>query len=169
MNQREYQARLAELGCLQIGSGLYSKVYSIPNAFDKVIKVGELDEWPSYIQWATNNGHAGKFAPKVYSLKFHDEFYVAIMERLICTMSELKYEHGARTAQARVFNNIFNRGQCEATDIVEYVAELRRNNLSGDLHSGNWMLRQDGQLVITDPVSGGFSSARFRIKAGACL
>src|SRR5258707_15634880 len=125
MNQREYQAKLATLGCELIGHGLYSSVYSIPNTLDKVIKVGSLDEWPSYIQWATKNGHAGKFAPKVYSLKFHDEFYVAIMERLVCTINDLKYEYhgGSRTAQARVFHNIFSADQWEATDLVEYVNE----------------------------------------------
>jgi len=166
MNKRQYEDKIQALGCELLGSGLYSRVYAIPNT-DKVIKVGDLDEWPSYIKWATDNGHAGKFAPKVYALKFHDDYYVAIMERLVCTINEMRNE-GRRTDQVKAYHNLHN-ADCEALDLIGYVDELRANRLSGDLHGGNLMLRHDGQLVVTDPVSGGFSSERFRIKSGACL
>jgi hypothetical protein len=76
LHRNQYENKLRSLGCQKIGSGLYSNVFSVPNK-DLVVKVAELDPWPDYILWAAQNGHMGKFAPKVYSLKFHSGFYVA--------------------------------------------------------------------------------------------
>ncbi len=167
MQQIEYENKLRSLGCELLGKGLYSNVFSIPNT-DKVIKVGGMDKWPTYIKWATENGHAGKFAPKVYSLKFHDEFYVAIMERLVCTVGELRdAEYHSNNPQVRIFLTM-SYESCEAIDFHIYIMELQHRRWSGDLHEGNVMVRHDGQMVITDPVCG-YGSSRFRIKSGVCL
>jgi predicted unusual protein kinase regulating ubiquinone biosynthesis (AarF/ABC1/UbiB family) len=48
-----------------------------------------------------------------------------------------------------------------------FIQELRDAKLSGDIHDGNAMIRKDGQLVITDPISGVYSSSKYRIKSGA--
>ncbi len=135
-----------------------------------MIKVGGCDEWPTYIKWAIQNGHSGKFAPKVYSLKFHDEFYVAIVERLVCTINQMIGEyHGAhRTDQARAYETVWN-DDCEAVDLVAYIKDLQHVGLSGDFHGGNFMIRSDGSIVVTDPVAASCTSDKFRIKSGACL
>jgi len=168
MQQIEYENKLRSLGCELLGKGLFSNVFSIPKT-DKVIKVGRMDEWPTYIKWATENGHAGKFAPKVYSLKFYDTFYVAIMERLVCTVGEIQDQDGYYTnsLQVQIYFTMSHE-DCEASDFHSFVMELRHRRMSGDLHEGNVMVRHDGQLVITDPISG-HGSSRFRIKSGVCL
>jgi hypothetical protein len=146
-------------------------VFSVPNK-DLVVKVAELDPWPDYILWAAQNGHMGKFAPKVYSLKFHSGFYVAVMERLVCTVRQMKYADSGEYLdihpdQVQIYNNLQYPEDCEAKDLAAYVRQLRDIRLSGDLHDGNVMVRSDGQLVITDPCSGNNSSKRFRIKNAA--
>lgn len=171
LQKHEYENKLRQRGCSLIGHGLYSNVFSVPDKPDIVIKVGYLDQWPDYIKWATDHGHTGKFAPKVYSLKFHDSYYVAIMERLVCTIGEIKHPENDRYVfvpdQYFVFQNLHFADECTATDLVEYVRALRQNQLSGDLHDGNVMIRSDGSMVVTDPASGLFSSQRFRLKNGS--
>jgi hypothetical protein len=162
LQKDEYENKLRVRGCELLGSGLYSNVFSVPGKPDRAIKVAYMDVWPEYIKWATENGHAGGFAPKVYSLKFYDDYYVAVMERLVCTIGNIRYDF--KPAQVRIFETLHNADKCEAVDLVEYVRTLAQNRLSDDLHNGNVMLRSDGSMVVTDPSSGTFRSDRFRIK-----
>jgi len=171
MQRSEYENKLRALNFEHLGKGMYANVFAIPNT-DKVIKVASNDAWPDYIKWATKNGYAGKFAPKVYSLKFHDGWYVAIMERLVDTMKnfrvsseqyQLYYDHVAR----RSSDIPARSSKGKPKDLIEFVHNLRDAGLANDLHQGNVMVRKDGQLVITDPSHGGFSSERFRIKNSA--
>jgi hypothetical protein len=168
MKKCEYENKLRARGYQLIGSGLYSNVFAAPNS-DKVIKVGDYDEWPSYIQWATQKGYAGTFAPKVFSLKFHDCYYVALMERLVCTISQL-YGSGS-LEQSRLYSSVICNHDFSdaATDFIAFFQDMRKAGHHGDLHNGNVMVRHDGQVVVTDPVAGGFSSEKFRIKSGACV
>ena len=187
MQQIEYQANLVARGCEKLGSGCYGAVYSIPGT-DKVIKVGSQDQWPDYIVWATRNGYAGNFAPKVYSLKFKSfeghEYYVAIMERLVCTIGQMKLDpddnyRSVSAPQIKLHSQIENwLGQpdadrspdlVQATDLLEYVKALRLAKFTGDCHSSNVMVRHDGSLVVTDPVSYSDTGTRFRIRSGHCL
>jgi len=171
MQMSKYLNKLRALGCEKIGSGLYSNVFAVPNT-DKVIKVASGDRWPDYIHWATSNGYAGKFAPKVFSLKFYEDsdlrggiFYVAVMERLVDTINGMKSENMFHNEQVSLLYGLtsWDNSTCEATDFVAFYNELRSAGLKNDLHGANVMVRKDGQLVITDPVSGEGSS-RFRIK-----
>lgn len=173
MRKIEYENKLRARGYQLIGSGLYSNVFATPKA-DKVVKVGDMDEWPAYILWATKCGFAGTFAPKVFSLKFHDNYYVALMERLVCTIGNIsRYgdENGRNSEQVGLYNAIIQdrNSNSEATDLTAFVQAMRRAGHQGDLHDGNVMVRHDGQIVVTDPVAGYFSSSRFRIKSGACV
>lgn len=173
MQKIEYENKLRARGYQLIGSGLYSNVFATPKA-DKVVKVGDMDEWPAYILWATKSGYAGTFAPKVFSLKFHDNYYVALMERLVCTIAHIG-GYGDQTArnseQVQLYTTVIgNRDTSnEAIDFVAFVQDMRKAGHHGDLHDQNVMVRHDGQVVVTDPVSGSFSSSRFRIKSGACI
>lgn len=174
MQRDEYENKLRALGCEMIGNGYFSNVFNIPQQPDKVIKVGPADDqWPLYARWATENGHSGKFAPMIHSLKFYDGFYAAIMERLVCTVGDIRnnncYRGGKGTELQAIFNEVTGREEkTEACDLAAYVNELRALGHSNDFHDGNVMVRKDGQLVITDPFSFG-TSGRFRIKLGACL
>jgi hypothetical protein len=169
MDMYEYEDKVRQLGAEEIGRGLYSKVFAIPYT-DKVLKIGDMDEWPAYIEWAAKNGHMGKFAPKVFSLKFHNGFYVAIMERLVATMRDLESNGAKNSTQYRAWESVQSRRDPLATDYADYVNTLIKLHLGkDDLHDGNVMVRKDGSLVVTDPFSGRLSSQPFRIKSGSLL
>lgn len=168
----EYENKLARLGLPELGHGLYSKVFAIPNT-DKVIKVGARDQWPDFAKWATENGYAGTFAPKVFSLKFKEGYYIAVMERLVDTIAETVKT--TRSTQSIIYNFLRNswrddeqpKEAKEASDWLAFIEKLRWAGLSNDLHDGNVMIRSDGQLVVTDPASDYSSSGKFRIKNAA--
>jgi len=173
MQRDQYENMLRHLGCQQIGSGLYSNVFAFRGS-DKVIKVADYDRWPEYILWSIKNGHAGKYAPKVFSLKFKEDFYVAVMERLVCTIGDILRDSDQRVAfcpqytvwrQAAAYQ-VPDDNEIEADDFQAYIYCLKASGLKNDLHEGNIMIRHDGQPVITDPCSGIFSSSKYRIKNG---
>jgi hypothetical protein len=177
MNKSDYINKLQEKGFELLGRGLHSNVFAVPYT-DSVIKVGNADEWPDYIQWSIQNGYNGKFAPKVSSLKFKDGYYVAIMERLVATISEIKNEI-RNSGKGGLYNNSITKlanevdkfrynpeGGIDAPELQDFVATLKKKRLANDLHDGNIMVRKDGQLVVTDPVSNSSSTAKFRIKNG---
>jgi hypothetical protein len=161
MTKGQFETKLEDKGFPVIGKGMYAKVFAIPNT-DKAIKVAYLDAWPKYIEWSTKNGHAGKFAPKVESLKFFDGFYVAVMEKLVATISEFP----GTSEQRQFYREMTGYGTKTATDLAEFWNSLRHEGMSGDLHGGNVMVRKDGQIVVTDPTSRAFDTERFRIKRG---
>ena len=171
MTKEQYETRLEDYGAKKIGKGLYANIFSIPKT-DKVVKVAGLDQWPVYIKWATENGYAGKFAPKVTSLKFFDDYYVAVMERLVATYSEYRTSklRDSITDQDKLYNAMtWHKDYSEGdfgSDFLDFVNELKSEGLGGDMHDGNIMIRKDGQIVITDPTSRQFDSERFRIKSG---
>jgi hypothetical protein len=164
MQRSEYENKLRALNFEPVGKGIYANVFAIPNT-DKVIKVAREDAWPDYIKWSTENGYAGKFAPKVYSLKFYDGWYVAIMERLVATIKEF---HGASEQYQQYSDHIqpYHLDEDGPEDLLSFVKNLRDAGLAGDMHPGNVMVRKDGQIVVTDPTSRMFSSEPFRIKNG---
>jgi hypothetical protein len=169
MDREQYENKLAALGATKVGGGLFANVFAIPGT-DKVIKVARYDNWPTYIKWATQNGHAGKFAPKVYSLKFYDDFYVAVMERLVATIGQIKDSAGASSQQVADYRNTVSwNGEDKSkapAELMAYLQALRDAHLADDLHDGNVMVRHDGQVVFTDPSSDQLQSNRFRIKSG---
>ncbi|SRR5258706_488059 len=167
MQRIQYENKLCAKGYNSIGKGLYANVFAKPNS-DHVVKVAGFDNWPTYIKWATKNGYAGKFAPKVKSLKFYDNFYVASMERLVGTLNEFESFSSIHHA---LYWDITRRHwndetPSEATDLIAFVSELKYAGLANDWHKGNVMVRKDGQIVVTDPLSSRFKGERFRIKYG---
>ena len=171
----QYENKLRHLGYQKLGGGLYSNVYAKPDS-DRVVKIGRADCWPDYACWLIENGYSGTFGPKIYSLKFHGDFYVASMERLVDTISglELAYQYIGLAN-----NDLWQLYQAvrswlgggadpdlpQVPDFKEFIEKLDFEGLTGDLHGGNVMIRKDGSLVVTDP-SVRYSDSRFRIKNG---
>lgn len=168
----QYHAWLLKHGFECIGGGVFSKVYAKPGS-DRCIKVAKAeDAWPAYILWAMRKRYTGTFAPKVYSLKFHHGYYVAVMERLVCTLQDIicdsddYYHHPGYTNQVRDFCRLGEHKHPDKADKwIKFAKAANGANLLQDLHNGNFMLRKDGQLVLIDPASR-FSPTRPRIKAG---
>lgn len=170
-----YVGALHKRGFSKIGGGLYSTVLA-KYSEDYVIKVARLDRWPEYIRWATSQGYAGTFAPKVYGLKYYETFYVATMERLVCTIEETKAAigrdrnpyHKAHMAVKHWARDYSMDNVPDYPDLEAFIKACYHAGFGDDLHDGNLMLRKDGQIVLIDP-SSNHSDYRFRIKSGKII
>jgi hypothetical protein len=183
-SRNEYGSKLTRKGFVKIGDGLNADVYTKIGS-DRVIKVGSRrDIWPEYIEWATKNGYAGTFAPKVYSLKYHDHIFVAEMERLVCTISDILNNMGRDHIYCRLQRAITHiiygyeidaaeiKDQVElkeATDLITFIRDIQEARFNNDLHNQNWMLRKDGQIVLIDPSSFESYAHKLRIKRGEII
>jgi hypothetical protein len=174
-DQEKYENKLRHLGYQRLGSGLYSNVFAKPHS-DKAVKVGSIDSWPDYAKWLIEKGYSGTFGPKIYSLKFYEDFYVASMERLVDTVGGMQadYDHISNPPNdlwqmfraLRKWLGSYSPDELpQNPDFQAFMRELDEEGLAGDLHAGNVMIRKDGSLVVTDP-SARHSHSRFRIKNG---
>lgn len=168
MDRVRFVSGLRRRGFNVLGSGLYSTVLCKGNS-DRVIKVGSTDNWLDYIIWAAREGYAGGLAPRVYSFKRFDHWYVAVMERLDCTVGQLAWcdEHkhrdkgGTLRAQCNALSTAMYQGLRQIDDaekllpgsgrfLTGFKAFVRGSHV--DAHTGNWMLRGK-ELVCTDPIT----------------
>lgn len=160
----EYMRRLRKHGFEQIGRGAYSTVFTRPG-WDKVLKVcRNKDYWPAYAKWCqqTKSPHA----IRVYSIKHHKDFYVAIMEK-VTPADKIQSLNGMaeyirscqRVAPTRVATSMDNAGVAGQTRFIskkypKFPAFLRLvRRIGNDLHYENWGVREDGTPVIFDPVT----------------
>src|SRR6266446_2469563 len=149
MDQNQFNNRLEKRGYEMLGIGMYSRVWGKPGS-SKVIKVGTTnDSWLTYIVWAMSKGYVGNHAPRVDSFKVNGQegYFVAVMERL----------RRLNTGNCKLMNKL-TPDTNSITDTVpewktfskEFTARFGRHN---DLHDGNWLQRENGELVLTDPLS----------------
>lgn len=176
-------ARLYKRGYVQLGAGAFSTVVSKPGS-DRVIKVSRKpDQWLDFVVWATKAGHAGGFAPKVYSFRRiegkYGEFYVAVVERLEGTVAAFESQNRkAYMAHHQIACFIYGgwtaekAGDAAKADrnfpgALRFAVEFKSHFVSAplDLHGGNFMVRKDGTLVLTDPLTGDKSSAPARMRS----
>lgn len=154
-----------KLGWERLGNGMYATVYAIPNS-NKVLKIGSVgDTWPSYIYWATGKGYAGTFSPLVYSIRPMGNYYLAVMERLACTLNDVP-----TIARDKYYSSFMYRYlKPETAEPISEAAQKFRDDctVSGfteDWHSTNLMLRWDGHIVLTDPQGPRTTLSHFNLK-----
>lgn len=124
----------------RLGQGYFSDVYAAtPDAALKVCVTP--DNWPKYIMWANENGHCGKEAPFVYSIRFYPDGYVAIMERLDCTLMAMR--------STNEFMYRFYRQKI--SPFVDKVRAQFLNDIDHNHPDNNIMLKGD-RVVLTDPL-----------------
>jgi hypothetical protein len=163
---------LLKRGFVRLGDGFYSTVLNKPGS-NRVVKVcGSLDGWSDYAVWAAEEGYAGNLAPKVYSLHVlpysYGYFYVAVMERLAVKVHDLLAPHDAITAYQSIIENSVRFSDNAPEPWGEFVRKFSQrfpgigNGITHDLHDGNFMLRIDGSLVLTDPIVSSNSRAGSR-------
>lgn len=159
---------LEKRGFKRIGSGAFSTVLA-KEGQSRVIKViRRPDGWINYVHWAAQAGEAGHFAPKVYSYKKikgkRKEFAVAVMERLPQTLEDTPEDHVLKVlpnVMWRADNNEMAAKFVEvlAPGLMAYLKKMKEwKNIpisNFDFHDGNLMVRDDGTVVIVDPVSRG--------------
>ena len=142
-----------------LGQGAFAKVYSHPS-WSYVLKLFSDD--PCYIRYVkyamrSNNKHFPVFLdkPRKYLPSFkrqlHSEFVYAVrMEPL----QQLGMSHSD-------FDDWMNEVEFINPSLADAIQDVVRE-LKGcvmDFHKGNFMMRRDGTIVITDPVATKWSDA----------
>lgn len=141
------------------GSGLYSKVYEGPLP-GTVIKYGRTlkDGWLFYAAWVMSRKHRPSYMPRIIALHIDTqkgEFH-AIIEALHETYGEenppnwtgyfdsIREDHG-RNVPAEIRENFLTQ--------IDHICAFTGTSQPFwlDAHSGNWMRRAGGSLVLTDP------------------
>jgi hypothetical protein len=180
-SMENYTFALKRRGFRYLAGGLYGQVWHTPGS-PYVVKVGRSsdDAWPAYAAFCIEN--PGPFRPVVRSLKWHftgngRAFYVAVIERLSCTLNEACCSSEAHHNHdyLRVIRQVVDMGK----DLVPQAKRFRARGMVAladfldqlskafpcacdDAHHNNWMFRADGALILTDPFSSGSSSSRER-------
>lgn len=174
ISRRSFELRMTARGWKQIGAGSYASVYANPKHPDKVIKIGYAnDHWPHYIQWANDHGYMGKQAPFVYSIKPMGDFYVAVMERLACTLSEVQRDRGQQeyfdVNTASKFT--YDRWMPLKSELQAFKLDAIDFGWGSDWCGANTMFRGNGDIVLTDPMSSDISRnckpPKFSLRASA--
>lgn len=163
---RGFSLALRKRGFSTVGRGYYSTVYA-KGKNKRVIKVSRYDGgWMEYIRWASKEGYAGTLSPKVYSYKWikgrEEGFGVSVMERMKSTLSQLEEDNDNKvipylfqysatyknTMAGKILNTV-------CPGLNDFGMKLREEfkDCSLDLHAGNFMVREDNSIVVTDPIS----------------
>jgi hypothetical protein len=189
MTADDYIAKLMKRGFKSLGKGIFSTVLAKPGS-NRVIKVVRCsdDAWPAYAEWCFDNPQP--FAPVIHSMKWHlDEngersFCVAVLDRLAATWRErhklldrMRPDYDKLAFRFAIYDRAlgYGGGWQERIDIADrhsmpelanYLRKLYAvfGDLSPDMHDGNWMVTEDGELFLTDPFCGTHSSSRNRLK-----
>jgi len=169
VTEYSYGEFLLRHGFDHIGHGLFSNVYAKPGS-TRVIKIGTgTDAWTHYALWGTAKRYAGTFSPKVYSLKFHHDFYVAVMERLVCTLRDSsEHSHQVRLYE-RMCHTMQGYGDTHLLppSALKFAQACRAAKFANDLHESNFMIRANGHLVVIDPCARNYhDKPLYRIKHG---
>lgn len=169
-------------GWVEIGSGYFSKVWANPRLPDIVLKLsgdggyGQCDSssrtgyknyghikdaFPQYVAWCKANSHL-RGLPVFYE-------HGAISRTMFYTVVErLQGYHEApdswkpdflrcdETHNVEALKRRARRGDEYALTMlkIHHWVDKSEGDLFTDMHTGNFMYRQDGTLVITDPVVG---------------
>ena len=174
------QQRLLSKGADVLGSGAFAVAY-LDHETTLVHKLSEHDDYSVYLQVLSEAKHlaASPHAPKIKMVsRYEDGGFHAALEKLECTVSEARERFGHEAAlamglQMEVAQKLLVRGTNGLLNIekdtwkhipnslvIFYLGlkdYLDRNcyGVSWDLHSGNFMIREerDGRLtlVLTDP------------------
>lgn len=151
--KREYQSA----GFRRLGGGLYGECFAKPGA-DWCIKTGyrqqngRYDGYLAYVQFAILNGWIGNAAPYIYSIKTIGTSYVVVMERLaLCWGDAIGAANNLAASQRKTAE-----WETRVSLVSDKIETLRSegHDVRRDTHPWNWMLRRNGDLVMTDPIAG---------------
>jgi hypothetical protein len=173
----EYIQRLQFRGYTIIGRGHFSTVLA-KNDSDRVIKVCRCnsDYWCTFAMWTLDNPHPMNV--KIYAFKKHAGFYVAVLERIKCTLSsfgELSHnqhqlsviwdddtvrsmldgQYKIESARWYLAKAVMDYLQNHWPDLLDYCKLLHKDGLMGDMHKNNFGFRADGSVVVFDPAHSG--------------
>lgn len=154
-----------------LGTGHFSAVYETAGMPGLVIKVGikQEDSGAMYAAWCRDNQHLAHI-PRIIMLRNIDQFYMVVMPKYNEYVGEWQDKLGIRMRALLQWDEddeqrgssyydhytkqslAYHLGGSLYTTITA-IREFFQGIASFDLHSSNYMVDQDGQIVITDPVS----------------
>lgn len=155
---------LKRAGYKVLGKGAFAVALAHPDRPDVVVKVGQRDHktrthisdhFPEYVDFLQGSGTRSKFALKVYHMGWlsgrEGGTYAAVVER--CKSSkgckaQKAITYSSYVASGSTWSKAVTSSSKPATRFIKRFAFLGKL----DLHSGNVMLRANGQAVITDPL-----------------
>lgn len=158
--------KLNDRGYRQLGSGYFSQVFAKPGQ-DKVIKVSAGDAYPNYVRWLIEHGYAGTFGPKVYAFKRYEPEYgiaynVTVLERMKETVTDCDDKQTKQMCKdiRFVMERIHGHG-ADKEELLErcpvnwhqFIRDAAKAGMTDDLKTDNWMVRHDGSMALTDPIS----------------
>lgn len=167
-NRHNIVSALVAIGYRELGRGHFSIALEHPKHPDVVLKVaytrpssGRLDGFPAYAKWIMETKPKSKHALRVYHYEqVSDEnegTYVTITERL---------DHGRGnpelTDKKWAVTGALPYVRTASTDrlprhvprsAVEYLSKVADLGGHFDLHGDNVMVRKNGDVVVTDPIT----------------
>lgn len=125
----------------ELGSGHFSAVFAHPSDPSLVIKVGGdvKDSWLGFAMYV--HEHPASCFPRIEQIILHQNYYIAIMERL----SKWRGEPGFPSSSYERIDWVSKRLGEPAVRMFQVLGKYET-----DLHRGNFMMRGD-ELVLTDP------------------
>jgi hypothetical protein len=165
--QKHYHA-----SCKRLGAGSYAKTFCTPALPDDAIKIQKKPD-PSYQLWMEEfvlTGQHNAFVPKVRGYATNNTGRtLCLMERLYKPIFDAKALNSFEWFRRNTGNTI-SRDELNAhvkailqieimsqdlMAIIDYIAEVSSHGTphSVDLSKGNIMQRENGEMVITDPLA----------------
>lgn len=158
-------SELEELGFSILGQGSFATVWGHPD-LDFVVKVGGVsnefefyDRWPEYAKLVMAQFQNNPHTPRISFLKEwkSQKFYAAIIEKLSGTILDYGDDHELYWKTQHLLEmswggSLAYEFEDEHPQLYELLLGIKSLNRAIDLHSENAMLREDGSLVITDPI-----------------
>lgn len=158
-------SELEELGFSILGQGSFATVWGHPD-LDYEIKVGGVsnefefyDRWPEYAKLVMAQFQNNPHAPRISFLKEwkSQKFYAAVIEKLSGTILDYGDDHELYWKTQHLLEmswggSLAYEFEDEHPQLYELLLGIKSLNRAIDLHSENAMLREDGSLVITDPI-----------------
>jgi hypothetical protein len=132
-----------------------------------VVKIGGIsstfnyyDRWPEYAKMVMAQFQNNPYAPKITALREFDNCYIAIMERLVCTVEQQEYSTGedhelfwkTQLLIEQWGGSMSYQFEEDHPELYDLILGIKSLKIPLDLHNGNAMIRKGGQLVITDPI-----------------
>ena len=156
---------MEKYGFKEVGSGAYATVF-INDDYPFALKIFMKDS--GYVEWLKfcKANQDNPFVPKVRGnlVKIYKTVYAVRMEKLkpivlsdfskLIVDNELNnlYYKNVLIKREKIQNNTID---LTGNKYIDSIIEIfKRNSKILDLHSGNMMKRDDGQIVIIDPFSG---------------
>lgn len=158
------------------GFGFYSVVIGeVDSAYAYKIVWRSGDQWVTYAKYAMGREDQNPLLPRIFALAEDDFRVIAKVERLYDSgiyhsvgMADVvklvrnplfskRYRKPAKRLE-KIRNYLWNQFDMRGnrnynpTNLAEIVVWMAGNPVKVDCKGNNWMIRQTGQLVLTDPI-----------------